>query len=71
MEKKEWEDIKLQLDAIQIQVSDLAKLCNDEENKSYHERVAEKTTEVKEKLRKGGKLSTADILALQALDERD
>ncbi len=70
-QKKEFEDLKVQADAIQIQVSELSKICNEVEDKSFKDQIVEKTTAVKEKLKKGGKLTTADILALQALDERD
>lgn len=56
-------------DELQLRVTELAKLFQEEDQKSYKEKAREKTAEVQEKLRKGKKLSTEDILAFQATKE--
>ncbi len=70
-EKKVFEEFKIKVDELAKQVSDLAKQCGEEEDRSFKAKVYEKTEEVREKIKKGKKLSTEDILAFQALDDKE
>ena len=44
-------------------------LLNEESERNFKQRAREKTAEVQEKIKKGKKLRTEDILAFQALRE--
>ena len=70
-EKRIFEEMKVKADELGKQVSELAKQCGEEEDRSFKAKVYEKTEEVRDKIKKGKKLSTEDILAFQALDDRD
>ncbi len=67
--KVQWETAKKEADALFARVGELAKLFNEEMEKSFKVKVREKTDEVREKIKNRKKLSTEDILAFQALDE--
>ena len=67
--KMQFEEQKKKMQELQTRVTELGKLFNEEEEKSFKVKVKEKTAEVKEKMRSGKKLSTADILAFQALKD--
>ena len=67
--KVEFEKLKKEVDEINLRVTELGKVLNIEEEKSFKSIVKEKTKEVKEKIRKGKKLSTEDILAFQAIKD--
>ena len=62
----EIDEVKKEVDELQARVTVLSKLFKDEEEKSFKTKVKEKTAEVREKMKKGKKLSTEDILAFQA-----
>jgi len=65
----QFEQLKKTFQETQERVKELAKVFHEEEEKSYSVRVREKTAEVQEKLKRGKKLSTEDILAFQAMRE--
>ena len=65
--KAEYEEIRKTVEELQLRVTELAKLLNEDDERSFKTIAQEKTAEVKEKLRKGKKLSTEDILAFQAM----
>jgi uncharacterized coiled-coil DUF342 family protein len=67
--KKAVGESKIKLEAILKRVTELSKLFKDEEAKDYQSKAVQKTTAVQEKMKKGQKLSTEDILAFQALNE--
>ena len=50
-------------------VKELSHLFKEKYDHNLKSHISEKGNEIKEKLRKGKKLKTEDILALQALDE--
>lgn len=67
--KVEYESVKKSFEEIQSRVNELGKLFKDEEEKDFKSLVREKTAQVQDKLKKGKKLSTEDILAFQASKE--
>ena len=67
--KSEMDQLRKELEEKLTRVNELAKLLHEEEEKDYNSKVRERTAEVKEKLRKGKKLTTEDILAFQAMKE--
>ena len=67
--KVEYETSKKGVDKLQARVTVLSRLFKDEEEKSFKTKVKEKNAEVQDKLKKGKKLSTEDILAFQATKE--
>jgi uncharacterized coiled-coil DUF342 family protein len=62
-------NLKRDLDAAQKRITEINKLLNQEEEKSYNQIAKEKTAEVEEKMKKRKKLSTEDILAFQSTKE--
>ncbi len=67
--RTKMDELKKTLDENSKRVDELAKLFQEEEQKSFKDRAKEKTVEVQEKLKKGKKLTTEDILAFQALKD--
>lgn len=67
--KKEYEEIKKQLDVIAQKKKDMSKEMGMNKKQSFASKVKEKTREVEEKIKLGKKLSTEDLLAMQASDE--
>lgn len=67
--KSEYEKLKKDLELQQKRTGELSKIFEAEQAKDFKVRVQEKTAEVKEKMKKGKKLSTEDILAFQASNE--
>ncbi len=67
--KKQVEELRKTGENLSKRVQELAKLFNEEEGKSFQHIVEQKTAEVKEKIKKGKKLSMDDILAFQASKE--
>ncbi len=68
-QKAKIEEMKKQLDELSARVDELGKLFQENDTRSYTQKAKERTAEVQEKLKKGKKLSTEDILAFQALKE--
>ncbi len=67
--KVKYEETKKSLDELQVRINELSKILNIEDERNYKDKVREKTAEVAEKIKKGKKLTTADILAFQATRE--
>ena len=67
--KKVYEETRSKLNALQKEVTELSGKVNEQEEKSYNTMAREKKAEVKEKMKKGKKLSTEDILAFQAMKD--
>ena len=67
--KKQAEELQQQGRELQNRLDELRKLLHEDEEKSFTQIAREKTAEVQEKLKKGKKLSTEDILAFQAMKE--
>ena len=67
--KGQYQDIKKKMDEAQSRYTELSKIFRQQEEKSFKVQVQEKTALVQEKLKKGKKLSTEDILAFQATKE--
>lgn len=65
----EYENVKKELEENLAKFNELSQHFKDEEEKSAKAIFQEKTAEVKEKIKKGKKLSTEDILAYQATKE--
>ena len=63
------EQTKKELDSLQARIKELGGILQEEEEKSFQQIAREKTEEVKEKMKKGKKLSTEDILAFQAMKD--
>ena len=66
MKTVEYEKVKRELEDSLKKFHELGKHFKEEKHKSFQTLVKERTAEVKEKMRKGKKLSTEDILAFQA-----
>lgn len=64
-----YEQTKKELEELLKRVNELAKVLDEQEEESFNIMVRRKTAEVKEKMKKGKKLSTEDILAFQALKD--
>ncbi|PIN87756.1 hypothetical protein COV12_02185 [Candidatus Woesearchaeota archaeon CG10_big_fil_rev_8_21_14_0_10_32_24] len=67
--KKAYEATQIELTEVQKRVDELSKLFKDDSEQNYKAKAHKKTEEVKEKMRKGKKLSTEDILAFQAMKD--
>lgn len=67
--KKKVEEIRTQGEELSRRVQELSKIFREEEGKSFKHLAEEKKAQVQEKLKKGKKLSTEDILAFQASKE--
>ncbi len=67
--KKKMEEMKKNADELQKRITELMSLLNEHQEKNFKQIAKEKTAEVQEKIKKGKKLSTEDILAFQALKE--
>jgi len=68
-QKTQFEQLQKDLTEKQARLTELSKVLHEEDEKDYSTKVREKTNEVKEKLKKGKKLSTEDILAFQAMKD--
>jgi len=68
-QKATIEEMKKKLDELTARVDELGKLFQEDDTRSYTQKAKERTAEVQEKLKKGKKLSTEDILAFQALKD--
>jgi uncharacterized coiled-coil DUF342 family protein len=64
--KVKYEQAKQEFEKVIKRINELKKLLNEEDENSYKAKAKEKTAEVKDKIKKGKKLSTEDILAFQA-----
>jgi uncharacterized coiled-coil DUF342 family protein len=64
--KVKYQNTKIDIDGLNKEVKALSDDLEEVSKKSFKSQVAEKTAEVKEKMKKGKKLSTEDILAFQA-----
>ena len=67
--KKEYEEIKPKIEELQKRVNELSKLFDERREKTKKVDVKEKTEAVREKIKKGKKVRTEDILAFQATNE--
>jgi uncharacterized coiled-coil DUF342 family protein len=67
--KTKFEQAKKELEIKQPRLTEITKLLHEDDERDFKTKVQERTTEVKEKLRKGKKLTTEDILAFQATRE--
>jgi len=67
--KTEHNELKNSFEGLKKRVDELAKLFNEDEHKSFKEKVREKTAEVKDKIKKKQKLKMEDILMFQASKE--
>ena len=67
--KKQAEELQQQGREIQKRLDELKKILHEEDEKSFHQIAREKTAQVQDKLKRGKKLSTEDILAFQAMKE--
>lgn len=67
--KKKFEELRKQGEEISKRVQELSKVFQEEEGKSFRHIAEQKKAQVQEKLKKGKKLSTEDILAFQASKE--
>src|SRR3989344_1145321 len=67
--KNQYLQTKNKLEEITARVKELSEMFNEVEEKSFREQIREKTTQIKEKIKKKQKLNMDDILAFQALDE--
>ena len=67
--KVEYHQLKNSFKETLQRVKELSSLFKEKYDDHFRSQVSEKGQEIKEKLRKGKKLKTEDILALQALDE--
>ena len=65
--KKDYDTIKIHLEELQKRTDELSKLFEEDKEKSFAVKAKEKTDEVKDKIRRGKKLNTEDILAFQAI----
>lgn len=64
--KGQWEQLKKNFDEMVARVNELAKLFQEEDEKSFRMKARERSAEVQEKLMQGKKLRMEDILAFQA-----
>ena len=67
--KNQYYDLKKKLEEVLVRYTELSRMFKQEEEKSFTMKVKEKTAEIQEKIKKGKKLSTEDILAFQAMKE--
>ncbi|HIG92726.1 TPA: hypothetical protein HA234_00840 [Candidatus Woesearchaeota archaeon] len=67
--KEEVAQTKKKLDEAAARVEELRKILHEDDERSFTQKAQERTMEVREKIKKGKKLSTEDILAFQALKE--
>ncbi len=67
--KKKYTTLKEEFEQVQRRVNELGKLFTEESEKNLRSKIYERTADVQEKIRKGKKLSTEDILAFQALED--
>ncbi len=65
--KAEWVPMKDEMDQIASQMREFEEKLGMVREQSYKEVLAEKSKEVKDKIKKGKKLSTEDLLAFQAM----
>lgn len=64
--KSQWEQVKKNFDGFIARVNELAKLFQEDDEKSFQAKARERSTEVQKKLLQGKKLRMEDILAFQA-----
>lgn len=64
--KNQWEQLKKNFDEMVARANELAKLFQEEDQKSFKAKARERSAEVQEKLMQGKKLKIEDILAFQA-----
>ena len=62
-----WLPMKDEMDQVTAQMRELEEKLGMAREQSYKEVLAEKSKEVKDKIKKGKKLSTEDLLAFQAM----
>ena len=67
--KAEYEKTGQNLEQVMARIKELGKILQVEDERSFKDKVEEKMAEVTEKIKKGKKLTTKDILAFQASRE--
>ncbi|MBI2572930.1 hypothetical protein HYV86_03670 [Candidatus Woesearchaeota archaeon] len=67
--KKQYDESKVKLEDVSGRAGEMSKHIEKENTSRFDQQVKVKTDEVKEKMRKGKKLTTEDILAFQALKD--
>ena len=67
--KDAWQEKKISLDVIQKQIKEIKEALGEKSQENFKAQVKERAKDAREKLKRGGKLTVEDLLAMQAMDK--